>query len=196
MIIASATESLVPGITHVAQATAEDKISAKQQEQFGFLRPYTAEEYLRFATLADHFYCVLEENQVVAFLLAHSCDKIELKEEVYAYIKSTQAKPFIVARQLAVLPHLARKGYGRILYNHLAKQVATGPITYDVAIGFIWKEPNHNHASEIFNRKMNAREISTYALKDGRGLVGIWKIPLASNAAFEPNVATEASSPA
>jgi GNAT superfamily N-acetyltransferase len=178
MIIVKTTESLVPGVVNVAQATAEGSVSVDQREQLGFLRPYTSGEYLRFTQTADHFYSVLEGKTLVAFLLAHSSDKIETTEEVYTYIKSAQRGPFIVARQVAVVPDSARKGYGRALYNHLVQQTAAGPVKYRTAIGFIWKRPNQNHASESFNRKMGAREIGTYTLKGGRGLVGIWEIPL------------------
>jgi GNAT superfamily N-acetyltransferase len=188
MIIVKTTGDLVPRVVEIAEATAEDKLSAEQKRHFVFLRPYSAEQYMRFTQLADHFYSVLEGDRLVAFLLAHASDKIELTEEVYAYIQSKQTKPFIVTRQLTVAPDLVRKGYGRILYNHMIERATTGSVKYETAIGFIWKEPNHNVASEDFNRKMGSREIGTYTLKDGRGLVGIWEIPLIANRGCQQSI--------
>lgn len=179
MILVRVTEDLIQGIVRVAKATAENDLSEEQRQKFGFLRPYSASQYVTFARQADHFYSLLDENGPVAFLLAHSIEKFDLtNEEVYSYIKSTQNEPFLVARQLAVLPEYARKGCGRALYGHLRQLASAGSIKEKAAVGFIWKQPHHNRVSEEFNRKMGGREVARYALKDGGGLVGIWAIPL------------------
>lgn len=186
MIIVRTTESVVPGIVGIAAATAEGSSSARQKEEFGFLRPYTTAQYMEFARLADHFYVAVEDGKVSAFLLAHTSTKIDLKEEIYAYIQSTQREPFIVVRQIAVLPPFCRKGIGEALYVHLSEQAAVAPIKCKAAIASIWKEPSHNLPSERFHSTMGYQEIGTYTLRGGHGVVGIWKKLLVGISIPEP----------
>ena len=168
-----ATDEVVPAITALANKVAPPNLS-EEERQNGFLLPYTADQYRDFTQRAEHFYILCLDKQLIGFVLAHSSEKIDLfGGEVYLHIKSIEPRPFIVVRQICIAPEFSNKGYGRKLYDFLFARANEDSTRYPRALSFIWKHPP-NPASEKFHRAVGWKELETYSLKNGDGVVGIW----------------------
>jgi predicted GNAT superfamily acetyltransferase len=173
MQICKATDEYIPAVTSLADRVALSHLS-EEERQRGFLRPYTQSKYQDFARHAEHFYVLLLDKLLSGFVLAHSSDKIDLfGQEVYLRMKEIQELPFIVVRQICIAPEISNKGYGRKLYDFLFKRAEEDIPKYRAAVNFIWKTPP-NPASEKFHTALGWKELETYTLKNGTGVVGIW----------------------
>ncbi len=171
--IDKATDEVVPAIIALANKVTFSNASEKER-QGGFLFPYTAAQYRDFTQRAEHFYILCLGKKLIGFVLAHSSEKNDFFwEEAYLHIKGIQARPFIAVRQICIAPEFSNRGYGRKLYDFLFRHIEKDITRYRTAICFIWKRPP-NTASEKFHRSVGWKEIDTYTLKNGSGVVGIW----------------------
>lgn len=173
LTIEKISNEFIPAVAALAAKLSPSNLSEEDRRK-GFLLPYTEAQYREFARRAEHFYILRDGKQVVGFVLAHSNELSHLfEEEVYLYIQSRQTRPFLVVRQIGVAPEFKNRGYGRMLYAFLSKRVEKDIARYPMMIGFIWKRPP-NTASEKFHRALGWKELETYHLRSGDGVVGIW----------------------
>lgn len=174
--IAKASHADVRNICMLAHKIT-DVGGAAEKKNNGFIIPYTENEYHEFAEHADYFFTLYSGDILTGFVLAHSSQKTnEFGGEVYKFINESIDDEYIIVRQICVDPEYSRKGYGKMLYEHIFRLARKSSNKYAGAICFIWKKPL-NMESEKFHNKTGWKEINTYSLKNGKGRVGIWKLP-------------------
>jgi predicted GNAT superfamily acetyltransferase len=178
VLIRKAEPADVDAVLQLAQGVVEAG-SAAQRANNGFLIPYSRDEYLRFAELADHFYVLVAQGRIAAFVLAHA-DALTpaFGGEVYAHIRRTRPAPHLVVRQIGVHPGCARRGYGRAIYAHLGAAASRATPPLPTAYCFIWQQPL-NDESRHFHAALGWREVETYAMTERPGVVGIWQLDIA-----------------
>ncbi len=175
--IARASGMDVHAIDVLARSLARES-SAGERRNNGFIKPYSASEYEHFVEGADYFLAAYVGARLVGFVLAHSSEKTsEFGGEVYEHINDVLQGSYIVVRQICIAPADSGKGYGRMLYRHVFGMARGAGRKYDGAVCFIWKVPP-NRESERFHSAMGWTEVETYALRDGSGTVGIWRVDL------------------
>lgn len=170
-LIRRASETDVGDIEELANALGRTTSATTN----GFLVPYTAREYAQFVAQADFFYVLLIGSRLCGFVLAHSSEKTPLFDgEVYEYIARSHAGPHLIVRQIGIAPGFEKQGLGSQLYDRLLAEAFRDRERFSEALGFIWKRPA-NPQSEAFHRARGWREVETYRLQDGKGVVGIWQ---------------------
>jgi predicted GNAT superfamily acetyltransferase len=113
----------------LAGAYQLQSMEPERAKEHGFLvSGFTDDEYREFLTRADHFRVLLAGDEVLGFVLAYSSDRIASNEWMNLKIKSESLVPFVLIKQICVLPAQIGGKAGTMLYRDLIDRVPDRPL--------------------------------------------------------------------
>ncbi len=135
----------------------------------GFLvSEFTEDDYREFVDTTDLFFVLLEQDEVVGFLLAfRDTDSLLKNSLTIQEIHNRDRRRIILIKQICVARKASGKGYGTRLYHHLFKQVVGMPVYAAIVL-----RP-YNKISILFHEKMGFKKCFEYLEKDGLPR-GVW----------------------
>ena len=155
-------------ILTVAQKYNLEQMSPTDAAELGFLvSDFQEADYRDFLRRANHFYIVLENENVCGFVLAYSNDRIQENEWLNLRIQSRHSDPFIVIKQICIRPDLIGTGLATLLYQHLFNQTQGCPLFTAIVL-----EPLNNR-SVVFHEKRGFKKVFQITPPDGM-LRGVW----------------------
>ena len=118
--IENAAFRYIPQIFSLARAYELRQVPPKQSKKLGFLvSDFKEEDYQSFLSHYQYFYVLLEQENVLGFLLAYPSNRIQKHEWLNLQIKLQYPDPFVVIKQICIRPDKVGKGLGKLLYKHL-----------------------------------------------------------------------------
>ena len=127
--IIEAQQNHIPEIFAIAKDYDFDHLMHINNVKDGFLvSAYPEKTYKTFLTQSDHFYVALDHNTVVGFLLAFSSGLIPKFDWVGTQMRSRDARPFILIKQVAVRRNYLGKGLAEMLYQYLMERSQINPL--------------------------------------------------------------------
>lgn len=96
----------------------------KEIQTRGFLvSRFSEANYRNYVIDNEHFYVLEDRGVIRAFILIFKENELDYKSIVNAKIKDYTQRNFIVVKQICVEAESRRKGYGRKLYEYIAKLI-------------------------------------------------------------------------
>ena len=115
----------IPQIFSLAITYQLKRMPPKQSKKLGFLvSDFKKEDYQSFLSYYNYFYVLLEQENVLGFLLAYSRDRIQKNEWLNLQIKFQYPNPFVLIKQICIRPDKVSRGLGKLLYKHLFEQAS------------------------------------------------------------------------
>lgn len=163
-------------VYEIALRNEFQSVSSQARQCFGFLFPYSENEYKAFSRTADFFFVATISDIPIGFVLAQGIQYFTPNEmEVYVYLMQHEPGTSLVVRQICIDPTYGHCGYGGALYDCLFDELKHS--IYKEAVTFIWTKPD-NRPSELFHEKTGWRKTEIYALRKAlsfdRREVGVW----------------------
>lgn len=166
--IGPAKPQYVDQIYALAQEYSLERTAPAQAAERGFLvSNFQEADYRDFLDRANHFYVLLEQENVCGFVLAYSNDRIQSDEWLNLPIESRHPAPFVFVKQTCVRPDLAGRGLATLLYRYLLSQTQGWPLFAVIVL-----EPL-NHRSIVFHEKHGFKKLFEITPPDGM-LRGVW----------------------
>lgn len=160
----------VPILHAIADRFLLHHLQPEAIEQHGFLvSNFSFDAYQFFLERADYFEVLEDEEGIAAFILAYRSERIDARDEVdQAMLARYPNRPFVVIKQICVLPERSGYGYARRLYDHVREESGGLPQVAAVVL-----EP-YNAPSVGFHRRLGFRELFRMPAADGmlRGVFG------------------------
>ena len=137
--------------------------------KMGFLvSGFEEQDYWELMARANYFYALLENQDVIGFLLAYSSDRIQDSEWLNLLIKYRNRVPFFVIKQICIRSERTREGLATSLYQYCLSQAKEQYGFAAIVLNPI------NYASIAFHEKLGFKKIFEEIPPDGIRR-GVWQ---------------------
>ena len=152
--IKNANSRHIPQIFSLARTYQLKRMPPKQSKKLGFLvSDFKKKDYQSFLSYCNYFYVLLEQENVLGFLLAYSSDRIQKNEWLNLQIKFEHPEPFVLIKQICIRPDQVGRGLGKLLYKHLFEQASEEKFFAAIVL----QPPNHS--SIAFHEKLGFKKL-------------------------------------